>query len=174
MDGPFPCLWTWKRFLFFLLKPSADLSVLLPPQQPLTVWWAHGAPGRRAHLHAEWAARSGAARCPFPPETEARPAPTSNSAGDASETTPYAARPKVRGFFLRVPTRMHSLTHALRPSTLLHINLVFESSLEYHLRTLLLKGTHLFWSPVSSCTVSKASILLFSLDHFPSTDSTSR
>lgn len=96
----------WCLSLEDYLKPSADLSVSSLPQQPLTVWWDLGVPGHHAHLHVELAAQRGVAKCPYPPETEARPVLTSSSVEDALETTPYAALQKVDGF-VRVPTCVH-------------------------------------------------------------------
>lgn len=77
---------------------SQLISVFLPPQQPLTVWWGHGVPGHLAPLHVELVAQRGVAKYLFPLETGVRHVLTSNSAEDALETTPYAAPRKVRTF----------------------------------------------------------------------------
>lgn len=69
-------------------------SVCAKYLQPLTVWWDLGVPGHHAHLHVGLAAQKGVAKCPYPLETEAHPALTSNSVEDALETMPYAALQK--------------------------------------------------------------------------------
>lgn len=59
------------------------------------MWWAPGVRGLHVQLHVALAALKGVAKCQFPPETEADPVQIWNSVGGASETTLYAAQPKV-------------------------------------------------------------------------------
>ena len=86
----------WAGFLCLSALPVlAHLPSSPSYQQPSTVWWVPGGPGRPARPPVAWAAQRGAARCPCPRGTGGHPVLTSGSGGAAMATTLCAARLKV-------------------------------------------------------------------------------